>query len=162
MWKIAQPQPSTVLATVPTKPDEAHSHSSRKMISPAYMFPNNRNECDSGLDTYSMKLNSRLATASNVPAIHFNGFAERSVIPNGAQKSSCSHPPRPLAAMAKPIIRSQTESESAKVVLTSAVGTRRHSCKPTALNAFVNQSTGRKSIAFITSTHTPTVSASGA
>src|SRR5499427_6793785 len=132
MWKIAQPQPSSVLATVPTRPDEAHNQSSRKMISPAYMFPNNRNECDSGLDTYSMKLNRRLAIASNAPAIHFKGFSEALVMPNGAQTSSCSHPPRPLAAMAKPIIRSQTESDSAKVVFTSAVGTNRHSCNPIA------------------------------
>ena len=64
--------------------------------------------------------------------------------------------------MAKKIMSSQTESESAKVVFTSAVGTSRHSCRPSAPRIFAMMSTGRKSIAFISSTQMKTVSAAGA
>src|SRR3974390_1719617 len=84
------------------------------MISPAYMLPNSRNECESGFDTYSMKLNIRLAGHSST------------LEPNGAQNSSCTQPPRPLTAIEKPIMSSHTESASANVVFTSAVGTIRN------------------------------------
>ena len=69
---------------VPTRPVAAHSHSSRKMISPAYMLPNSRSECDSGLEMYSTRLNRKLAG-------HSSGFE-----PNGAQNSSWIQPPRPF------------------------------------------------------------------
>jgi len=39
--------------------------SSRKMISPAYMLPNSRSECDSGLEMYSTRLNSTLKHISS-------------------------------------------------------------------------------------------------
>src|SRR5882724_1734575 len=113
MWKIAQPQPSRVPAKVPTKPVDAHIQSSRKMISPAYMLPNSRSECDNGLDTYSMKLNIRFAG-------HSSGFE-----PNGAQNNSWIQPPRPLQEIENQIISNQTDSASANVVLMSAVGTPR-------------------------------------
>ena len=116
MWKIAQPRPSTKPKTVPTRPVAAHSHSSRNMISPAYMLPNSRSECDSGLDMYSTRLNRKLAG-------HSSGLE-----PNGAQNSSWIQPPTPLTLMAKQIISSHTDSASAKVVLTSAVGTMRKPC----------------------------------
>src|SRR6185436_4191419 len=109
MWKIAQPNPSREPNTVPTSPVAAHIQSRRKMISPAYMLPYSRNECDSGFDRYSMALNSR--------------FSGNSLAPNGAQNSSCIQPPQPLAATEKYSIRNQTVSASANVVFTSAVGT---------------------------------------
>ena len=84
MWKIAQPAPSTAPATVPTRPVAAHTHSSRKMISPAYMFPKSRSECDSGFEMYSTMLNRKLAG-------HSRGF-----LPKGAAKSSWIQPPSPL------------------------------------------------------------------
>src|SRR6185369_8919899 len=114
MWKIAQPRPSTEPNTVPTRPVAAHIHSSRKMISPAYMLPYSRSECDSGLERYSIALNSKLS-GNNLP-------------PNGVQKSSCIQPPQPFAATEKYNIRNQTVSASANVVLTSAVGTMRKPC----------------------------------
>ena len=58
---------------------------------------------------------------------------------------------------------SHTDSASANVVLTSAVGTGRQLgwCRTCSENHAI-QSTGMKSIAFISSTHTNTVSATGA
>ena len=54
MWKIAQPSPRTTPSIdADRRPVAAHIHSSRKMISPAYMLPNSRSECESGLETYS-------------------------------------------------------------------------------------------------------------
>ncbi|MNC85652.1 hypothetical protein D3C83_12620 [compost metagenome] len=44
----------------------------------------------------------------------------------------------------------------------SAVGTGRHSCRPMSPSAPATQSTGRKSMAFISVTHTNTVNAAGA
>src|SRR5882672_9108608 len=113
MWKIAQPRPRIVANTAASPLVAASSHSSRKMISPAYMLPNSRSECDNGFDTYSMKLNIRFAG-------HSSGFE-----PNGAQNSSWIQPPRPLAEIENQIISSQTDSASANVVLISAVGTPR-------------------------------------
>ncbi len=46
------------------------------MISPAYMLPNSRSECDSGLETYSIRLNSRLNAISS-------GAAHNGLMPNG-------------------------------------------------------------------------------
>src|SRR5438874_6329166 len=111
MWKIAQPKPRIEPKMVPARPVAAHIHSSRNRISPAYMLPNRRSECDSGLEMYSTQLKRKFAG-------HSKGFE-----PKGAQNSSWMKPPTPLAATAKPIISSHTESDSAKVVLTSAVGT---------------------------------------
>src|ERR1017187_977935 len=157
MWNIDQPTPSAVEVIIPTKksaPQEllaAHSHNSRKMISPAYMLPYSRNECDSGLDTYSTMLNRKLNG-------HRMGFA-----PKGAQNSSWIQPPRPFTLMLKKIIRKNTDSDRAKVVLTSAVGTMRNSCWwNTCVRIQAMMSAGKKSIAFISSTHTNTVSAVGA
>jgi hypothetical protein len=64
--------------------------------------------------------------------------------------------------MENQIISSQTESASAKVVLTSAVGTGRQACSPAHSSGATTMSIGRKSMAFITSTQTNTVSAAGA
>ena len=68
-------------------PVAAHKPKSRKMISPAYMFPYSRSECESGLETYSTKLNSKLAG-------HNSGLE-----PNGEQNSSWTQPPKPLTLM---------------------------------------------------------------
>src|SRR5580765_2292438 len=114
MWKIAQASPNIEANTMPTTPVAAHVHSSRKISSPAYMFPYNRSEWDSGLDRYSMALNSRLS-GNSLP-------------PNGEQNSSCIQPPKPLACTENSSIRNHTDSASAKVVLTSAVGTMRKPC----------------------------------
>src|SRR3970282_47069 len=113
MWKIAHPTPKTTATSEPHAPVGASSQRSRKMISPAYMLPNKRSACDSGLDTYSIALSSRL------------GIHNRGVLPKRAQNSSWIQPPRPLAAIENQIMSSHTERASAKVVLTSAVGTRR-------------------------------------
>src|SRR5258706_5869232 len=151
MWNIDQPTPRMTAKTAAKPLVAASNHSSKKMISPAYMLPNSRSECDSGLETYSMKLNIRLKG-------HSSGLE-----PNGAQKSSCTQPPRPLAEIEKPIISSQTDSASAKVVFTSAVGTMRNAWTwNTSSSTQPTISTGRKSIEFITSTQTNTVSAAGA
>src|SRR6185436_11302351 len=115
----------------------AQSHSSRNRISPAYMLPNSRNECDSGLDTYSTQAEGGFAGHS------------RKCLPNGAQKSSWIQPPTPFAAIENQTIMANTDSESAKVVLTSAVGTRRHSWMPTQPSAVETRSAGMWSIAFI-------------
>src|SRR5580765_8564743 len=111
MWKIAHPQPSRMARTDQPMAAEASIHSSRKMISPAYMFPKSRSECDRGLEMYSTRLKRKLR-------IHSSGFE-----PNGEQKSSWIQPPSPLVFSAKAIMRNHTDSASAKVVFTSAVGT---------------------------------------
>src|SRR3977135_937493 len=98
MWKIAQPNPRIEPNIVPASPVAAHIQSSRNRISPAYMLPNSRSECDSGFHTQSTQLNRRFAGQSN-------GF-----VPNGVQNSSWIQPPRPLAAMVNPIIKDHTES----------------------------------------------------
>src|ERR1700751_6115643 len=113
MWKIAQPAPRKEPKNVPARPVAAHNPISKKIISPAYMFPYKRNESDSGLDKYSTKLNSKLAGQSR-------GFE-----PKGVQKSSRIQPPRPFTLMLKKIIRDSTERDRANVVLTSAVATWR-------------------------------------
>src|SRR3972149_6980588 len=89
MWNIDQPTPRTAPKNAPLRLGAAHSQSSRKKISPAYMFPYNRSECDRGLDTYSTRLNRKLNG-------HRMGFA-----PKGTQNSSWIQPPRPLTAMEK-------------------------------------------------------------
>src|ERR1043165_6017393 len=115
MWNSSQPSASTMAKDQPRTPPNdsalfaAQSQSSRNRISPAYMLPNSRSECDSGLEMYSTQLNRKFAGQSS------------GLEPNGAQNSWWMNPPSPLAATAKPIIRNHTESESAKVVLTSAV-----------------------------------------
>ena len=64
--------------------------------------------------------------------------------------------------MLKKIMSSQTASASANVVLTSAVGTCRQLCWwKTCSYIHAMMSTGRKSIAFMRSTHTNTVIATG-
>ena len=62
------------------------------MISPAYMLPYNRSECDSGFEMYSMRLNNKLKAISS-------GDAHSGRMPKGEQKSSCSQPPSPLILM---------------------------------------------------------------
>src|SRR3990172_3468190 len=143
--------------TVPTTPVAAQRPSNKKIISPAYMLPNSRNECDKGLEMYSTRLNKRLNSSSN-------GDNQNGLTPKGEQNSSCMKPPTPLTLKLKKIISTQTESDNANVVLTSAVGTGRQACKPSrrSKNKVTTQSTGRKSIAFISNTHTNTVSAVGA
>src|SRR5688572_22016223 len=96
---------------MPATPVAAHIHSRRKRISPAYMLPNSRSECDRVFDTYSTIWNRKFAGQS------------AGCEPNGAQKSSCSQPPKPFTEMAKYSDSTSTEIDSAKVVLTSAVGT---------------------------------------
>src|SRR5205814_1392141 len=106
---------------------------------------------------YSTRLNNRLNNI-RIGAAHI-GFT-----PKGVQKISWKKPPTPFTFTLKKIISSHTESDSAKVVFTSAVGTGRQACSPSTRsnNTVTTQSTGRKSIAFINSTHTTTVSATGA
>src|SRR6478672_5178316 len=111
MWKIAQPTPRTAPKNAPDRPVAAHIQSSRNRISPAYMLPNRRSECDSVFEMYSTIWKRKLAGIKS-------GWE-----PKGAKKSSCSHPPTPLTEIAKKIVRTRTEMERAKVVLTSAVGT---------------------------------------
>ena len=60
------------------------------------------------------------------------------------------------------IISANTVSASANVVLMSAVGTTRQLCSPIAPSPLDRMSTGRKSIAFMSTTQTNTVSAIGA
>src|SRR5450756_2698101 len=81
MWNIAQPRPSRAAKAVPARLVAAIIQSSRKMISPAYMLPNSRSECDSGLDMYSTRLNNKLKHISS-------GAIHAGLIPNGAQNSS--------------------------------------------------------------------------
>src|SRR6266446_3191230 len=99
MWKIAQPSPRSEANRVPASPVAAHIHSSKKRISPAYILPNNRSECDSGFETYSTRLKRKLAG-------HSSGRA-----PKGAQNSSWIQPSGPLAAMEKPIISTHRQRE---------------------------------------------------
>src|ERR1035437_2558279 len=113
IWKIDQPTPNSAPNIVPTRPVAAHIPSSRKMISPAYMLPNRRKACDRGLETYSIRLNSKFAG-------QINGLE-----PNGEQNNSCIQPPRPFTLMVKKIIKNHTDNASAKVVLMSEVGTAR-------------------------------------
>ena len=54
----------------PAIPLDASSAISRNIISPAYIFPNNRSECDSGFDTYSIRLKSRLNATRSGAAHH--------------------------------------------------------------------------------------------
>ena len=68
-------------------PTAAMSQSSRKMISPAYMLPKSRSECDSGFETYSTMLKRKLSGQSS-------GFE-----PKGAQKSSWMKPPTPFTVI---------------------------------------------------------------
>ena len=110
--------PNRIPKNVPTTPLPAHIHRSKNRISPAYMFPNSRREWESVLEKYSTKLNRRFAGQSR-------GFE-----PKGAQNCSCTQPPTPLTLIPKYTDISRTEIDSAKVVLTSAVGTGRHSCTP--------------------------------
>src|SRR5689334_8231422 len=147
MWKRAQKNPNSAPKKVPTTPTAASIHSSRKRISPAYMFPNRRRECDRGFETYSTTLKRKLSG-------HSSGLE-----PKGAQKSSWMKPPTPFSFTAKPIIIAHTDSANAKVVFTSAVGTSRNPCSGRNIE---NQSTGRKSMQFISSTQKPTANASGA
>src|SRR6185436_4001916 len=111
MWKIDQPRPSSEPKIVPVTPVAAHIHSSRNRISPAYMFPKRRSECDKVFETYSTIWKRKFAGMSS------------GCEPNGAKKSSCNQPPMTLTEMAKTTVSTSTEMESAKVVLTSAVGT---------------------------------------
>src|SRR5690349_21731157 len=103
-WKISQPTASRTEAVQPTAPPSeselfaAHSQSSRNRISPAYMLPKSRSECESGLETYSTQLKRRFAGQS------------RTCEPKGAQKSSWIQPPTPLAAIENQIIIAKTES----------------------------------------------------
>src|SRR5262245_56746197 len=113
---MAQPAPRIELKKLPANPVAAHRPSSKKMISPAYMFPYKRSERESGLDRYSTRLNRKL-----------NGQS-RGLAPNGEQNNSWIQPPSPFTLILKKIIRSRTEIDSAKVVFTSAVGTCRHAC----------------------------------
>src|SRR5258706_12318658 len=102
---------------------------------------------------YSTRLKRKLAGYSS-------GLA-----PNGEQNSSWMNPPVPLTLNGKKIMGTQTEGARAKVVLTSAVGTMRKPCAACSLKSPMNHammSTGRKSMEFMRSTQTNTVSASGA
>ena len=60
MWNIAHPAPRNALKNTPKTPEAANIPMRRNITSPAYMFPNSRNECDNGLDTYSIMLNKKL------------------------------------------------------------------------------------------------------
>src|SRR3989338_1229640 len=151
MWKIAQPELNTAPNIVPASPVAAHMPSNRKMISPAYMLPNRRNACESGLEMYSIRLNRKLAGQTS-------GCA-----PKGEQNNSCTQPPRPFTLMLKKIISNHTARASAKVALISDVGTARQYLRPnTCSYTHAMMSTGKKSMAFIIKTQTNTVNAVGA
>src|ERR1700704_4504719 len=100
MWKIAQRTFSTTEnANVKLAQWKAISAAlaasmaiSRKMISPAYMLPYSRSECDSGLDTYSMILNNTLK-AMRI------GDAHNGLMPIGVLTNSLIQPKRPLFLM---------------------------------------------------------------
>src|SRR3954463_10292769 len=111
MWKIDQPRPSSEPKIVPVSPVAAHIQSSKNRISPAYMLPKRRSECDSVFEMYSTIWKRKLAGISS------------GCEPNGAKNNSCSQPPRPLTETEKTMVSTSTEIESPKVVLTSAVGT---------------------------------------
>src|SRR5690349_2567045 len=114
------------------------------------MLPNSRSECESVFDMYSTRLKSTFAGQSS------------GLLPKGAQTKPCTQPPGPFAATPKNRLRSNTEMERAKVVFTSAVGTRRQLCKPSQPNTVETRSAGNQSMAFISTTHTNTVKAAGA
>jgi hypothetical protein len=85
--------------------------------------------------------------------------------PNGEQKSSWMNPPSPFTLIAKKIIRSHTDSASANVVLTVGRGNDAEAVSRGSPKSPMNHammSTGRKSMEFISNTHTNTVSARGA
>src|SRR6266446_1571599 len=89
----------------------ASKPSNRKMISPAYMFPNSRRLCDNGLETYSTALKSRLNSNNS-------GFD-----PKGEQNNSWIQPPSPLTLMLYMIISPNTDRASAIVVLDALLST---------------------------------------
>ena len=71
IWNIDQPAPRIAPKIVPEIPVAAHIPSNKKITSPAYILPNSRSECESGFDTYSIKLNRK-----------FNGKTQN-LVPNG-------------------------------------------------------------------------------
>ena len=152
MWNIDQPAPKIAPKMVPDTPVAAHKPNSKKITSPAYILPNSRNEWDSGLDTYSIRLNKKLAGQTQI------------LLPNGAQNNSCTKPPKPFTLTEKNIINIQTERARANVVLMSEVGTARHfACSPPKKATIpATQSTGKKSMEFMAKTHKNTVRAVGA
>src|SRR3990167_3044408 len=152
MWKIDQPAPKIAPKIVPETPVAAHKPNSRKITSPAYILPNNRNECESGFETYSIRLNRKLAGHTHT------------LLPKGEQNNSCTQPPKPLTLIEKKIIKIHTDKAKANVVLMSEVGTARHlACSPPKNETMpATQSTGRKSIEFMANTHKNTVNAVGA
>ena len=89
MWNIAHPAPRNALKNTPKTPEAANIPMRRNITSPAYMFPNSRNECDNGLDTYSIMLNKKLAGQT------------KGLDPNGAQNKSCNHPFMPCTLIQK-------------------------------------------------------------
>ena len=95
MWNIDQPAPKIAPNMVPDTPVAAHRPNSKKITSPAYILPNSRNEWDNGLDTYSIKLNKKLAGQTQI------------LLPNGAQNNSCTKPPKPFTLTEKNIINIQ-------------------------------------------------------
>ena len=88
---MAQADPAM---TCPTRPSMLRSRlkvqilpsnaMSKKMSSPAYMLPNNRMPKETPLAMYSMMFSTKL----NGAKYHF--------APNGADRSSCTNPPRPF------------------------------------------------------------------
>src|SRR5438445_1072347 len=89
MWNPAQITPRGTAKTVPQYPAAAIDHKSREMISPAYMLPKSRSECDRGFEMYSTRLNRRFGS-------HSSTFE-----PKGVQNSSWIQPPRPFTAIEK-------------------------------------------------------------
>ena len=105
MWKIDHPAPKIAPNIVPETPVAAHKPINEKITSPAYILPNNRNECESGFEIYSIILNKKLAGHTQI------------LVPNGEQNSSCTQPPKPLTLIEKKIIKDHIANASAKVVL---------------------------------------------
>ena len=143
------PSPSTTPKNAPTTPEAAHSQSSRKMISPAYMFPKSRSECDSGLETYSTRLNSEIerpeqGVRAERRAEELVDAAAHALHLDREEDHQRQHRERQRESRVHVGGRHQAPS----VLATT--------CVPSAMT-----STGRKSIAFISSTQTNTVSASG-
>ena len=136
---------------VPARPVAAHIHSRRNRISPAYMLPNSRSECDSGLDRYSTQLKRKFAGQSS--GLEPNGRAEQ-LVDEAAhalgrdREADHQHPDRKREREGRVYVGGRHDAEAVLARcrwVTSAT-----------------QSAGRKSIEFISTTQTNTVSASGA
>ena len=96
MWKIDQPAPRIAPKIVPEIPVAAHIPSNKKITSPAYILPKSRNECESGFETYSIKLNRKLrgSTQNLVPVSYTHLDVYKRQVPISV--SICGTSPKPV------------------------------------------------------------------